>query len=155
MFRTEACPLSKVQYAAERPLPGGRLIRMYSLIAAKRTRRLAHDLFAVIACWLLAHWLRFNFDVPEIFISGPCARWCWWCAFTPCVLVSRSVPGIWRYASLMDLRRIILAVGFASMLVAAAVYMLALPTCHGPCWCCTLVAGTDDGRQPLCLSGLA
>ncbi|TXG93447.1 MAG: polysaccharide biosynthesis protein, partial [Rhodocyclaceae bacterium] len=35
--------------------------------------------------------------------------------------------GIWRYASLMDLRRIILAVGFASMLVAAAVYMLAIP----------------------------
>lgn len=35
--------------------------------------------------------------------------------------------GIWRYASLMDLRRIIVAVASASVVAAAAIYMLRLP----------------------------
>mgnify|MGYP000863035861 FL=1 len=101
---------------------------MYSLIAAKRTLALAHDLFAVIACWLLAYWLRFNFDVPEIFISGALRTLALVvCIHAPAFWFLGLYRGIWRYASLMDLRRIILAVGFASMLVAAAVYMLALP----------------------------
>ena len=101
---------------------------MYSLIAAKRTLALAHDLFAVIACWLLAYWLRFNFDVPEIFISGALRTLVLVvCIHAPAFWFLGLYRGIWRYASLMDLRRIILAVGFASMLVAAAVYMLALP----------------------------
>lgn len=101
---------------------------MYSLIAAKRTLALVHDLLAVIVCWLLAYWLRFNLDVPDLFFSGAMRTLVLVaCIHAPAFWIFGLYRGIWRYASLMDLRRIILAVGFASMLVAAAVYMLALP----------------------------
>jgi len=89
---------------------------------------LFHDLVAVVACWMLAYWLRFNLDVPEVFLSGA--------ARSLALVVGVHVPvfwlvglyrGIWRYASLMDLRRIIIAVAFSSMTVAAAVFMFALP----------------------------
>ena len=100
---------------------------MHHLLVAKRALALAHDLLAVILCWLLAYWLRFNLEIPDTYFSAAVR--------TLLLVVSVHAPvfwvlglyrGIWRYASLMDLRRIIVAVGFSSMVVAAAVFMLAL-----------------------------
>jgi len=88
---------------------------------------LTHDIVAVVVCWLLAYWLRFNFDVPDSFLSGAIkALILVLCIHAPIFWFCGLYRGIWRYASLMDLRRIILAVGFSSMAVAAAVFMLAL-----------------------------
>ena len=100
---------------------------MASTLLLKRASALLHDLVAVAACWLLAYWLRFNFDVPESFLSGALkALALVLCVHAPIFWFFGLYRGIWRYASLMDLRRIILAVGFASMVVAAAVFMLAV-----------------------------
>ena len=98
---------------------------MKSLLITKRVLVLIHDLVAVIVCWFVAYLLRFNFLIPELYGGGAWralglvfflhAPMYWWFGL---------YRGIWRYASLMDLRRIILAVGFASLLVASAVFML-------------------------------
>lgn len=95
---------------------------------AKRSLALLHDLAAVAVCWLAAYLFRFNFEVPDEFFSRAFR-------FLPVILVLQApvfwlfglYRGIWRYASLMDLRRIILAVAVSSIVVAASVFMLALP----------------------------
>jgi len=101
---------------------------MISRVAFKRQLALFHDLVAVVACWLLAYWLRFNLDIPENYLGGA--------AQTAPLILAVYAPvfwffglyrGIWRYASLMDLRRIVFSVAFSSLVVAAAVFMLALP----------------------------
>ncbi len=97
-------------------------------IFAKRSLALFHDLVAVAACWLAAYWIRFNFEVPDEFFTRAFR-------FLPIVLMLQApifwmfglYRGIWRYASLMDLRRIIVAVAVSSIVVVASVFMLALP----------------------------
>ncbi len=101
---------------------------MLSPLVAKRTLALFHDLLAVVVCWLLAYWLRFNLDLPRHNFEAALG-------ILPLVLGVHAPAfwlfglyrGIWRYASLMDLRRIIVAVGLSSTMVAAAVFMLARP----------------------------
>jgi len=79
---------------------------------------LLHDIVAAGIAWCLAYWLRFNFDIPPLFFHamvetvGP-------------VIVIQAVAfvlfglyrGLWRYASLTDLQRILLAVGVAALAV--------------------------------------
>ena len=93
---------------------------------AKRALVVAHDLVAVIACWFVAYWLRFNLSLPEPYLSGANQMLVLvLCVHAPMYWLFGLYRGIWRYASLMDLRRIILAVGLASLFVAVAAYMLA------------------------------
>ena len=93
---------------------------------AKRALVVAHDLVAVIACWFVAYWLRFNLSLPEPYLSGANQMLVLvLCVHAPMYWLFGLYRGIWRYASLMDLRRIILSVGLASLLVAVGAYMLA------------------------------
>jgi FlaA1/EpsC-like NDP-sugar epimerase len=84
-----------------------------------------HDAAACALTWLLAFWLRFNLEIPDNFLNV---------ALETVVVV---VPvyavlfwsfglyrGIWRYASLPDLRRILLAVGVGAVAVPTALFML-------------------------------
>lgn len=94
------------------------------------TRRLvacAHDVATLVLCWYAAYWIRFNLDVPSDYLRSALHS-------LPLLLVLH-IPvywlmglyrGIWRYASVMDLRRIIMAVGMAAVFVAAAVQMLGM-----------------------------
>ena len=83
---------------------------------------------AVGVCWFIAYWLRFNLSLPEPFLSSASQTVLFvLCAHAPAFWLFGLYRGIWRYASLMDLRRIIIAVSFASVGVAAAVYMLRTP----------------------------
>ena len=98
-------------------------VRLYKKILV-----IAHDLGAVVICWLLAYWLRFNLEIPTVFFFNMPE------VLAPVVVIHALCyhlfglyRGIWRYASLMDLRRIILAVTLAALLVAASVFMFALP----------------------------
>ena len=94
----------------------------------KKILVIAHDLGAVVICWLLAYWLRFNLEIPTVFFFNMPE------VLAPVVVIHALsyhlfglYRGIWRYASLMDLRRIILAVTLAALLVAASVLMFSLP----------------------------
>jgi FlaA1/EpsC-like NDP-sugar epimerase len=79
-----------------------------------------HDLIAAALAWIAAFWLRFNFDVPAEY------RALMW-AGLPWVLLTHAMVfwavglyrGLWRYASLPDLQRIVLAVGLAALAVPA------------------------------------
>jgi len=88
----------------------------------------AYDLVALVVCWLAAYWLRFNLSLPDEYLRAG--------LFSLVILVPVYVPlfwlsglyrGIWRYASLMDLRRIIVSVGLGGLVTAVAVFMTGMP----------------------------
>jgi FlaA1/EpsC-like NDP-sugar epimerase len=89
------------------------LVNSLSLLA------LFHDVVAICISWLLSFLMRFNFDLPANFI-GP------FLTFLPFVILIQVCSfiffglyrGIWRYASIPDLKRIIKAVMLASLVIA-------------------------------------
>ena len=94
----------------------------------KRSLAILHDLCAVVLCWFLAYWLRFNLEVSGVYMeSAGRALIPMMICYVPACWFFGLYRGIWRYASLMDLRRIIVAVACASVVAAAAIYMLHLP----------------------------
>jgi FlaA1/EpsC-like NDP-sugar epimerase len=92
---------------------------------AKRLLAVSHDLVAVAVCWFIAYWLRFNLSLPQPYLGGAIDSFALvLCVHAPAFWLFGLYRGIWRYASLMDLRRIILSVLLAAVVVAAAVLML-------------------------------
>ena len=85
----------------------------------------SHDVVAAIAAWCIAYWLRFNMDIEEPYLLSMIRTLPW-------VVVSQAViflwfglyRGIWRYASLPDLKRILFAVLLAAMAIPLVVFML-------------------------------
>ena len=88
---------------------------------------LMHDVAAAIIVWMAAYWLRFNLEIPPVYIDGMLKT------------MALAVPvqtvafwrfglyrGIWRYASVSDLQRILLAVSLATLVVAALLFMSGL-----------------------------
>jgi len=81
-----------------------------------------HDLIAVALAWVAAFLFRFNFEIPHEYRALLLDRLPW-------VLLTHAVVfwalglyrGLWRYASLPDLQRIVLAVGLAALAVPAVV----------------------------------
>lgn len=81
-----------------------------------------HDICSAMAAWMLAYWLRFNFDVPPAYWAGMLAT-------LPFVVVVQAASfhlfglyrGIWRFASLPDLKRIIFAIALAAVLVPVVI----------------------------------
>ncbi len=103
-------------------------ILMGFLLSLKRMLALLHDLSAVIVCWFAAYWLRFNLEIPEEFVAGAIrSLFLVVLIHAPAYWLFGLYRGIWHYASLMDLRRIILSVGLSSLLVVVAVFMLSVP----------------------------
>jgi FlaA1/EpsC-like NDP-sugar epimerase len=81
-----------------------------------------HDLLAAAAAWMLGFWLRFNLDIPPEFLAIMLQR-------LPVVIgVSAAAfwtlglyRGLWRYASLPDIRRIFAAVGIVALAIPAVI----------------------------------
>jgi FlaA1/EpsC-like NDP-sugar epimerase len=84
-----------------------------------------HDLLATALMWLLAYWIRFNFTIPREFLLAGVQALVW---LVPLYLVVCRVfglyKGIWRYASMGDLRRVLMAVGIGALAAASLAYML-------------------------------
>ncbi|MDR2452908.1 MAG: polysaccharide biosynthesis protein [Candidatus Accumulibacter sp.] len=100
---------------------------MIKQLLLKRSLVLLHDFVAIVVCWCLAYWLRFNLDVPRIYLRGALhALPLVFAIHAPAFWFFGLYRGVWRYASMMDLRRIIQAVAFSAVISAAAVYMLRL-----------------------------
>ena len=85
---------------------------------------LLHDAASAALAWYLAYLLRFNFDIPEYWAQGM-LRTLW--LMLPVEVVSFLLfglyRGMWRFASLPDLKRIMLAVGVGALAVPAALFM--------------------------------
>jgi FlaA1/EpsC-like NDP-sugar epimerase len=89
---------------------------------------LIHDALAAAAAWVLAYLLRLNFELPEPHDRGLALTLPW---VVPLQLAVFSLfglyRGMWRYASLPDLKRIVLASAAAVLVTTIALYMLRLP----------------------------
>jgi FlaA1/EpsC-like NDP-sugar epimerase len=94
---------------------------------ARRFIVFVHDVVAAGLAWMAAFWLRFNFDLPSEYeavmielllpVTGTYAAVFW---------ALRLYRGLWRYASLPDLQRIVMAVGIASMAFPALLSLVRL-----------------------------
>lgn len=79
-----------------------------------------HDAIVVMAAWWMAFALRFNFHIPAEFLQYILKT-------LPVIFVFHGISfytfglykGMWRFASLPDLKRIMRAVGFAALLSAS------------------------------------
>ncbi|MEW6691082.1 MAG: nucleoside-diphosphate sugar epimerase/dehydratase [Pseudomonadota bacterium] len=88
----------------------------------------AHDVAASALAWLAAFWLRFNLEVPPEYVRAAVST-------LPLLLAANALifwrfglyRGLWRYASLPDLQRILLAVGVASLAVPALLLLVPPP----------------------------
>jgi FlaA1/EpsC-like NDP-sugar epimerase len=94
----------------------------------KRLLAISHDIVASFIAWTLAYELRFNFEIPSehIDVMQECIFW----VVLVQLLIFFSVglyKGIWRFASVIDLQRIILSVLFSSLIFGALHFVLKLP----------------------------
>src|SRR5215470_12038482 len=91
----------------------------------RATFALAHDIVACAVAWLAAFWLRFNLEIPELY------AWIAWSSLAWVVPVHAALfwafglyRGLWRYASLPDLKRILGSIGVAAVAVTALLFMI-------------------------------
>jgi FlaA1/EpsC-like NDP-sugar epimerase len=84
-----------------------------------------HDVVAAALAWALAFWLRFNFEMPPEF------EYVMWTLLLGVTGIYASVfwamglyRGLWRYASLPDLQRIVIAVGLGALAVPAVLSLV-------------------------------
>ncbi|MCZ2175356.1 MAG: polysaccharide biosynthesis protein [Burkholderiales bacterium] len=87
-----------------------------------------HDLTATAVMWLAAYWIRFNFDVSPEFLAASFQALAWVMPLYAAIYLKFGLyRGIWRYASMGDLRRLLIAVGLGAMATAGVVYMIQAP----------------------------
>ena len=89
-------------------------------MSLRRALAFVHDAAAAALAWVLAFWLRFNLDIPPEFgrmmlLSLPWAVGIYAATF----LAFGLYRGLWRFASLPDLRQILIAVGLGALAIPA------------------------------------
>jgi len=86
---------------------------------------LGHDLAVVCIAWTVAFLLRFNLDIPTEFSHVLYVSIGWVLLIDGTTfLLFRLYRGIWRYASLHDLKLLLSAVGVAALAVPAAMVLI-------------------------------
>ncbi|MFO1291062.1 MAG: polysaccharide biosynthesis protein [Nitrosomonas sp.] len=87
-----------------------------------------HDFLAIIIAWWLAYLFRFNFEIPPHFQASLVENLLWIVPLQASFFyLFRLYRGIWRYASIPDLKRIFWAVTLSAMVVPFVLFMLKLP----------------------------
>ncbi len=87
-----------------------------------------HDLLVSAAAWLAAYWLRFNLHIPDDFLHSALTHLSWVVPVQALTFWRFGLyRGIWRFASLNDLRRIVLAT-LTTTLFIALILVLVKPT---------------------------
>lgn len=86
---------------------------------------LLHDIVVSVIAWAAAYFLRFNFSIPAEYAQQMTQSLVWVVLLQGAVFVSFGLyRGVWRFASVSDLKRILFSVGLAAILVAAVLFML-------------------------------
>jgi len=84
-----------------------------------------HDVAACAAAWLCAYWLRFTPELPDHYLEQALSTLPWVVPVHAVLFWGFGLyRGMWRYASLPDLRRILVAVGVAAVAVPTLMFML-------------------------------
>ncbi|MDR2874795.1 MAG: polysaccharide biosynthesis protein [Methylobacillus sp.] len=85
----------------------------------------AHDAVVAAFAWAVAFLLRFNFTIPPDYIGNMLHTLLWVVPLQALIFWRFGLyRGMWRFASLPDLRRILLAVGVAALAVPVVLLML-------------------------------
>ncbi len=93
----------------------------------RRLIAILHDLAAIIAAWCLAYLFRFNFDIPPEHLASLKATLPWVVPLQAAAFQLFGLyRGVWRYASLPDLRRILLAIMMGAAAVPLGLVLLQL-----------------------------
>jgi FlaA1/EpsC-like NDP-sugar epimerase len=92
---------------------------------SRTTLAFAHDVAASALTWLIAFWLRFNLEVPQPYDRLLLESLMWVVPLQATIFWAFGLyRGMWRYASIPDLKRIVLAVIVATLALPAFFVML-------------------------------
>ena len=98
--------------------------KLYFLSNPRSLLAFTYDILISTFAWVLAYSLRFNFDIPSEFLKSIWLNAAWILPFQGLLFIGFGLyQGIWRFASLPDLKRILKAIGVASLMVAATLLM--------------------------------
>jgi FlaA1/EpsC-like NDP-sugar epimerase len=87
-----------------------------------------HDVSAAAAAWWVAYLLRFNLSIEQFYLESLLVTLPWVVAVQAVVFLAFGLyRGMWRYASLPDIRRITFAAVVAVMAAALLIKLLQLP----------------------------
>ena len=88
-----------------------------------------HDVAAAVAAWVVAHWLRFDMDITPHYQALMWSSILWVVTAQAVIFwTSGLYRGIWRYASLQDLKRLLGAIGVAALAAPLLFAAGALPS---------------------------
>lgn len=86
-----------------------------------------HDVAAAVAAWTLAYWLRFNMEISDLYLRGMWATLPWVIPVQVAIFWKFGLyRGIWRYASLQDLKRILMAAGSSAVILLVLLFAVNL-----------------------------
>jgi FlaA1/EpsC-like NDP-sugar epimerase len=86
-----------------------------------------HDVCMAGIAWAGIYWLRFNLDLREPFLTDMEFTLAWILPLQAAIFLSLGLyRGLWRFASLSDLQRIVLAAGLGAILIPLVLVMLKL-----------------------------
>lgn len=89
----------------------------------------AHDVAVAGVAWLAMYWLRFNLDANVPYLTDMLWTLAWILPLQGAIFLGLGLyRGLWRFASMIDLQRIVLAAGLGAVLVPLVVVMLHLQT---------------------------
>jgi FlaA1/EpsC-like NDP-sugar epimerase len=89
-------------------------------VKLRRFLAFAHDVVAAGVAWLLAFWLRFNLDIPPDYRDLMLTLLPWVAGVYGIAFLALGLyRGLWRFASLPDLRLILLSAGIGALAVPA------------------------------------
>lgn len=95
---------------------------------ARVTLAVAHDIVASAIAWVAAFWLRFNLALPQAYETMLLDTLVWVVPLQAVIFWAFGLyRGIWRYASIPDLKRIVFAVGISALAAPAVFLMLQIP----------------------------
>ncbi len=86
-----------------------------------------HDACAAALTWVAMYWLRFNLEIPEPYLADMLRSLAFIVPMQAAIFLAFGLyRGLWRFASVVDLRRIVLAAAFGALLVPLLLYMFRL-----------------------------
>ncbi|MBT9568334.1 MAG: polysaccharide biosynthesis protein [Thiobacillus sp.] len=88
-----------------------------------------HDILVAAFAWLGAYWLRFNLDMPIQYQAAALSTLIWVVPVQAAVFWRFGLyRGIWRFASLPDLKRIVMAVSVAALMIPVVLILFRVDT---------------------------
>jgi FlaA1/EpsC-like NDP-sugar epimerase len=86
-----------------------------------------HDLCVSALAWAAMYWIRFGLDFHEPFLADMVRTLVWVLPLQAAIFVAFGLyRGLWRFASVLDLQRIVLAAGLGALLIPLVLVMLRL-----------------------------